>query len=123
MTQPADLAATLLDLFGVERPADLPGFSLLPLAYGQAAGVRDAAFSQLELDGAAELAIRTDHWALLLPVRPHPDDPPREPMLFEKPDDRWEVNDLRPRNVETADELEQRVRRFTAEDAKNAEKE
>ncbi len=30
----------------------------------------------------------------------------REPMLFQKPDDRCEVNDLRARNIERADELE-----------------
>ena len=61
---------------------------------------------------------------MLLPARPHPSVPgrdggsegtptplpPREPLLFEKPDDRWEVNDLRARNIERADELEARLR-------------
>jgi arylsulfatase A-like enzyme len=116
VTQPADLASTLLDLFGIAPlPHEFRGFSLLPLAHGQAEKVRDVAYSRLELDGAAELAIRTDDWALVLPVTPHPDDPPREPMLFAKPDDRWEVNDLRPRNVETADELEAQLRKLAAE--------
>lgn len=110
-TQPADLTPTLLDLYGViPLPSDFRGFNLLPLAHGQAEKVRDEACSGLELNGAAELAIRTDEWALLLPVAAHPDDPPREPRLFEKPDDRWEVNDLRPRNIERADELEALLR-------------
>src|SRR5439155_13304284 len=112
ITQPPDLAPTLLDLFGVvPLPHEFPGFNLLPLAHGQTEKVRDAAYSRLELDGASEVAIRTDDWALLLPVEPHPDDPPREPLLFEKPDDRWEVNDLRSRNVETADEMEAVLRK------------
>jgi hypothetical protein len=34
--------------------------------------------------------------------------------LHEKPDDRWEVNDLRPRNVERADELEAVLRKYVA---------
>jgi hypothetical protein len=32
-------------------------------------------------------------------------------MLFRKPDDRWEVNDLRPRHLELGEELEQALRR------------
>jgi arylsulfatase A-like enzyme len=107
LTQPPDLAATLLDLFGIGPPPGAsPGFTLLPLAHGRAEKGRDVACSRLELGGAAEWAIRTDDWAFLLPVTSPPDDPPREPLLFAKPDDRWEVNDLRPRSVETADELE-----------------
>jgi hypothetical protein len=30
----------------------------------------------------------------------------REPLLFQKPEDRWEVNDLRARHIGVADELE-----------------
>ena len=37
-------------------------------------------------------------------------DPPRTPQLFVKPDDRWEVNDLRQQNLEQADELERILR-------------
>lgn len=110
LTQPADLMPTLLDLFGGEPPADLDGHSLLPLARGEAESVREFAVSGLEVNGAAEWAIRTADWAYLLPG-PQPDgDPPREPLLFEKPDDRWEVNDLRSRNLERADELEATLR-------------
>ena len=58
----------------------------------------------------AEAAVRTEDWAFLLPLKV-PDGETREPLLFEKPDDRWEVNDLRPRNVERADELEAELRK------------
>jgi arylsulfatase A-like enzyme len=108
-TQPADLTPTLLEMFGIPLPV-MDGFSLLPLVQGQAEKVRDSVRSGLELEGVRELALRTDDWALLLPVTPHPDDPPREPLLFQKPDDLWEVNDQRTRNIETADELEARLK-------------
>ena len=36
-------------------------------------------------------------------------------MLFEKPDDRWEVNDLRARNIERADELEAELKKESVE--------
>jgi arylsulfatase A-like enzyme len=106
-TQPPDLPATLLDLFGLKPPE---AASLLPLARGEAESRRAFAVSALELNGAAELALRTPEWAYLLPVRV-PEGETREPMLFEKPDDRWEVNDLRARNVERADELETQLKR------------
>ena len=43
-----------------------------------------------------------------------PDDP-REPLLFEKPDDRWEVNDLRTRHLDQAEELERTLRERVGE--------
>lgn len=104
-TQPPDLAPTLLDLFGVKPPDGMTGYSLLPLARGEAESVRPHAITELELGDAAESAIRTNEWAYLLPLR-IPEGETREPQLYEKPDDRWEVNDLRPRNIERADELE-----------------
>jgi arylsulfatase A-like enzyme len=109
LTQPADLTPTLAKWLGVDVPAG-DGFDVAPLIAGRMEAVRDFAVTGVELGPAAEWAIRTPDWALLLPARPHPDDDPREPMLFEKPDDRWEVNDLRPRNLETAEELERVLR-------------
>ena len=105
-TQPPDVLVTLLDLFGVKPPG---GTSLLPLARGEAVSARNCAITALELGDAAERAIRTDDWAYLVPVRV-PEGEKREPQLFQKPDDRWEVNDLRSQNIERADELEQILR-------------
>jgi arylsulfatase A-like enzyme len=108
-TQPADIAATLLDLAGVK---DAEEMSLLPLARGAGVSARQHAVTALELNGASELAIRTPEWAYLLPVK-LPDGEAREPLLFEKPDDRWEVNDMRARNIERADELEAELKKGT----------
>jgi arylsulfatase A-like enzyme len=108
-TQPPDLLPTLRALLGLPPEAGLGAFDLLPLARG-ADSPRPFAVTQMELNGAAEMAIRTAEWALLVPTRAAAGDPPREPLLFGKPDDRWEVNDLRPRNVERADELEAKLR-------------
>ncbi len=109
-TQPPDVYPTLFALFGAAPPADVNGFNLLPLARGEGQSAREFAVTSLELGNAAEIALRTEEWALLVPTKVPEGDPPREPLLFEKPDDRWEVNDLRPRSVERADELEARLR-------------
>lgn len=114
-TQPADLFPTLLELLGAELPTEpIHGCRLLPLATGKATAVREYACSGLVLDDAAEWAIRTPEWALLLPGPQPEGDPPRGPQLYEKPDDRWEVNDLRGRNVERADVLEGVLPKYVA---------
>jgi arylsulfatase A-like enzyme len=104
-TQPPDLAPTLRDLFGL--PAD--GTSLLPLARGAAESTRPHAVTALELNGASERALRTDEFAFLLPLAV-PAGETREPLLYDKPDDRWEVNDMRARKIDQADELERELR-------------
>ncbi|AWM36523.1 sulfatase-like hydrolase/transferase [Gemmata obscuriglobus] len=109
-TQPPDLFPTLLELFGLTPPAGTPGHSLLPPARGLSESLRASAITQLELGGAAEIALRTGEWSLIVPTLVPEGDPPREPQLYEKPDDRWEVNDLRVRNIERADELEALLR-------------
>lgn len=110
LTQPADLMSTLAGWFGADVPAGLDGIPLQPLLDGRTDAVREFAVSGLELGPAAERAIRTPAWSYLLPVRPHPDDDPRPPLLFAKPDDRWEVNDERSRHPDTADELDAKLR-------------
>lgn len=109
-TQPPDLFPTLLALFGLTPPAGVKDFNLMPLARGEGESARPFAITSLELGGATELAIRTDEWALLVPTKVPEGDPARAPTLFAKPDDRWEVNDLRPRNIEIADGLEAKLR-------------
>ncbi|QJW99789.1 sulfatase-like hydrolase/transferase [Frigoriglobus tundricola] len=109
-TQPPDVYPTLLALLGAPAPADAAGHNLLPLARGEVRSPREFAATALELGAAAEIALRTDDHALLVPTRVPEGDSPREPLLYAKPDDRWEVNDLRPRSIERADELEAKLR-------------
>lgn len=104
-TQPADLMPTLASWFGADATAD-HGVSLIPLLQGQAHAVRPYAISGLP----GEWAIRTPDWAFLLPDEKPDSDDPRRPMLFEKPGDRWEVNDLTGRHVERCEELETLLR-------------
>jgi hypothetical protein len=73
------------------------------------ASARESIISVCELNGIREAALRTDTHALLLPLQTSDDDP-REPQLFEKPDDRWELNDVRQPNLDLADRLEAELR-------------
>jgi arylsulfatase A-like enzyme len=113
LTQPVDLFPTLLEAFGLPL-LDVHGRSLWPLLRGEAERVRDYACGGLALGGAVEFALRTPQWAFLLPVQSVPGDPPRRPQLYVKPDDRWEVNDVRQHHLELAENLEQTLRNFVA---------
>jgi arylsulfatase A-like enzyme len=119
LTQPPDLMPTLLGLFGAVGAAGIDGHDLRPLWEGNAEVNRPHAVSAWRAGPAEEWAVRTPDWAFLLPVTPHPEDPPRSAMLFEKPEDRWEVNDLRLRHHDTADALESSLR--AAIEPKNCE--
>ncbi len=100
-TQPPDVAAAILRLFDCEAGQG----GLLGLARGEVEILRTHAISTLDLGIAAESAVRTNEWAYLLPRR-IPEGEVRESLLFQKPEDRWEVNDLRARHIGVADELE-----------------
>ena len=104
-TQPADVAGTLLELFdrSPHAPREVPhaerevydaSRSLLSLARGERESIRSAAHSKLE----DEVAIRTDRWAYIRSSA--------GAVLFSKPDDRCEVNDVLGLNEEAALELE-----------------
>jgi arylsulfatase A-like enzyme len=111
LTQAVDLAPTLADLFGAPLPPT-HGRSLLPLVRGEVETVRDHACSGLQIGDGVEWALRTPERALLLPLRPHADDPNRRPQLYVKPDDRWEVNDIIHHEPEQAEALERTLRDF-----------
>jgi Sulfatase len=85
-TQPADLAVTLRELFR------LPILEAAP---------RDRIVTGQRRDERTLWGYRSANWYLMLDDRP---DSTRR--LFVKPDDRWEVNDVAPRNQELAEELE-----------------
>jgi arylsulfatase A-like enzyme len=111
LTQPVDVGPTVLEAFGRQIP-NIHGYSLLPLIRGAKDSLRSSACSGLQINGACEWAIRSREWGYILPVQGPPADPPRAPQLYVKPDDRWEVNDVRQQNVELADSLEQVLRGF-----------
>lgn len=106
LVQPADLAMTLAEWFGLESEApagDCPGLgrSLFPLIRGQAEAVRDRL---LIVGGDGQRALRTPAWLLRsLPAAPGEQPPAAE--LFVKPDDRWEANEVCDRCPEVASEL------------------
>ncbi|MCS6849759.1 MAG: sulfatase-like hydrolase/transferase [Gemmataceae bacterium] len=108
LTQPIDWFPTLLELFELS-PVPSQGQSLLPLLQGEEVAVRDLAVTALGRGGEIEWAVRTSDWALILPVRSD-----RRPQLYVKPEDRWEVNDVRQHHLEEAERLEEVLRRFAA---------
>ena len=81
LTQAADLAPTLADVFEVELPS-AHGRTLLPLVYGEAEELHPYVCSGAQVGDAAEWSLRTLEWAFLLPMGP-----PRPPRLYVKPDD------------------------------------
>lgn len=72
---------------------------------------RTHVISVAEVAGHREAALRTDTHAFILPLTT-PDDEPRQPQLYEKPNDRWELNDVRQPNLVLADEMEAELRRM-----------
>jgi arylsulfatase A-like enzyme len=125
-TQPVDLLPTLLDAFGVNKEAtdgdiSSPGRSLLKLSRGEPTRLLEYACSVARLRGHEEWSIRTHQWHLIVPVAgtAHPS---RNPLLYVKPDDRWEVNNVLSQHPDVAEHLELALRRFlgAAEDGMNA---
>jgi arylsulfatase A-like enzyme len=113
LTQAADLAATLADVFEVELPS-AHGRSLLPSVYGEGEEVHRYVCSGVQSGEAVEWSLRTPEWAFLLPVRPHPDGPSSGARLYVKPDDRREVNNVLQHHQERAEGLERTLRGFVA---------
>lgn len=66
-------------------------------------------------NGSSEASLRTQDYALLLPIKNTDDDEARQVQLYEKPDDYWEVNDLANRSVELAESLEAQLRELLKE--------
>lgn len=79
--------------------------NLMDLRSGNVDGCREAVFTGFE---TIEVAIRTHDWKLIVPLGDAAQ--PRTRMLFRKPMDRWEFNDLTPVHPDVADDLEQRIR-------------
>jgi len=93
LTQPVDLAPTLLDAFGLP-PAPTHGHNLLPLVRGAAEKVRDYACSGLRIGENVECALRSPEWTFVVPVCGGDEGGGRLGQLYVRPDDRGEVNDV-----------------------------
>jgi membrane-anchored protein YejM (alkaline phosphatase superfamily) len=109
LTQPIDIGPTLLELFGLPRPEEWHGQSLLPLCRG-GAGARLYVCAGDQIESISEYALQTADEKVIVPHG----DSQRQPMYFVKPDDRWEVNSLRQSNLERAEALEGVLREYIA---------
>ena len=107
LTQPVDLSPTLLDAFGLP-PAVAQGHSLLPLAHGTAAQVRDYACSGLCVGETVEWRCARRNG----PSCCHCTRQARAAQLYVKPDDRWELNDMVQHHPALAEHLDSVLRDF-----------
>jgi hypothetical protein len=114
LTQSADLARTIGD-FASPACGASKGSEALACAAGWSGAARPYACSHLQIGDSAEWALRTPEWAFLLPIRVPDGDATRDPQLYAKPEDRWEVNDVRQHHLELADEFEQILRKLMQE--------
>ena len=109
LCQPVDLLPTFLEFLEMAAPPS-HGHSLWPLVRDEVNQVRSFACSGMRCGDALEWALRTRDWAFLLPVASPPGEPARHAQLYAKPEDRWEVNDVRQHHLELVEELEKNLR-------------
>lgn len=118
LVQPVDGFATLCSLLDLGDqvptaardlavPIPTRSVDLVPLLKGEMLKVRDYACYGLD---DREYGIQANTWKLLMPVgRQHP---PRQRLLFARPEDRWDMNDLASQHEAVADRLELALRRY-----------
>ncbi len=100
LVEPADIWTTLLDWWKLEGHPSPTGRSLLPVVRDEVDSLRD----RLCLRGPdGQRAIRTPAWYLRETT---------EPLLFAKPDDRWEANDVATRCHQVVDDLREAQSQF-----------
>ena len=109
LVQTVDLLPTVLSALGLPALETIQGHDLLPLIRGERSKVRDYACLGMDVE---EFAIRTQGWHLVLPIETDPEDPPRGPELYRKPEDRWDQNNIIAENPDVAEQLELALRRF-----------
>jgi hypothetical protein len=97
LTQPADLVAAL----------DQPNADLWRLIRGEVEVIRPFAVSTLRVGDEECRLVRTPTRALHVPS-----DPTAPRLLFIKPEDRWEVNNLYQHEIEDADAMEKELEKF-----------
>ena len=106
---------------GVDQ--NLDGRSLWPLIRHQVSEIRPFACSGDRVGSSVEWSLRTLEWAFLLPICTPAGDGPREPQLYVKPDDRWEVNDVRQHHLEEAEQMEKTLRDFVRDSREGSSRE
>jgi arylsulfatase A-like enzyme len=111
LTQPVDLFPTFLEFLGI-APPPTHGNSLWPVIRGDTDQVRAHACSGARAGEAVEWSLRTLEWAFLLPATAV--DTSRRPQLYVKPEDRWEVNDVRQHHLDLVETLEKTLRDVAA---------
>lgn len=99
-TQPIDLFPTLLELFGLTVEGGR-GRSLVPLMQGERESIRDYAVAHTSNSHGQLWTIRTPSRGVLIRKEVDLEMPAVE--LYDKPDDRWEVNDLSQHFLEEVD--------------------
>jgi arylsulfatase A-like enzyme len=109
LVQPVDLLPTVLSALALPPSDSAHGHDLLPLLRGDATKVRDYACLGMDVE---EFAIRTHNWHLIVPREADPDDVPRGPELYRKPEDRWDQNNVIEQHPDVAEHLELTLRRF-----------
>jgi len=102
-----DLGPTIDEFFGLEPDESLGGKSLLSLIRGEPVLIREYLIAGL---AEVEFSLRTQNWKLILPCGEALVERPRQ--LYEKPEDRWEVNDLATLKPDIADHLELQLYRY-----------
>ncbi len=107
LTQTVDLMPTLLEAFGIARPPAVHGMNLLALAREQPGPERAYVCQGWQIGAAREWALRTHDAVMLYQESGEIEDPAREVQYFVKPDDRWEVNEVRVHHLDRVDQYRQ----------------
>jgi arylsulfatase A-like enzyme len=113
LTQPVDLFGTFLEFLGIAVPPN-HGNSLWPLLHDRVQEIRPFSCSGMRVGSAVEWSLRTRDWAFLLSLGDAAENSVRQAKLYVKPEDRWEVNDVRQHHLDLAEEMETTLRRFAA---------
>jgi arylsulfatase A-like enzyme len=108
LTQTVDLAPTLAAFFGVPFP-DAQGHDLGPLIRGESDCLRPYAVSWTPAGEKIGRALRSPEWSFLLLAGSEEAVLSR---LHVRPDDHWEVNDVRQHHLEFTEALEKTLREF-----------
>ena len=100
ITQSDDLLPTILDLFQIEN--SLAGTSLIPLLEGEMDQIHEHVLARHQDSELESRSVRSLEWMYLQQDGPEIE---RSERLFQKPEDRWEVNDVMQLHFEIVEEL------------------